>query len=493
MTAGHETRDGEVLVTAGEGTKAHSSPSGSGIMEDAWLDRAKAFAGRFSVRTKIVGIVLILTAILGLGITWQVRSAMSGLAESELTIRARAAALELADHVSDPVEQRDSLAVSEVLDDVLASHPDTVFAVVSRPDGVVVGTAVDPGELPVEELAEVLASPDARPSGYHTFSAPIAGDRGSVTVGMTDFRLVRTVNGVTLQLLVTTLFVGTIGIMAATLLTWLLTRPILDLVRTTHLVSHGDLTARATVTADDEIGTLGQAFNLMVDELETSRRTIIETDHARTRLLEQLIGAQEDERKRIARELHDSVGQSLSSIMLAASMIERSGDPEQAVEIRETASETLTQVRRLGRELRPSVLDDLGLAAALDRYTAEFRLRHAEIATEFHSELAERVPPVVETTIYRVTQEAMTNVARHSGARTLSVLITQRGDTVRAIIEDDGSGFDPLTERRNAHSVGIHGMIERVELLGGRLDIESSDAGTTIYAVVPIAVTGTRS
>jgi signal transduction histidine kinase len=461
-------------------------------MEDAWLDRARAFAGHFSVRTKIVGIVLLLTTILGLGITWQVRNAMSGLAESELMTRGQAAAVELADHIVEPLEEQDGMAAAEVLDDVLASHPDTVFAVVSRPDGVVAGTAVDPREIPVEDLSDVLASDETKPGGYHAFSAPISGDRGSATVGMSDARLARIVNGVTLQLLVTTLFVGTIGIAAATLLTWLLTRPILDLVRTTRLVSHGDLTARATVTAEDEIGTLGEAFNRMVDELETSRRTIDDTQHARTRLLEQLINAQENERKRIARELHDGVGQSLSSIMLAASMIERSGSSDQATGIREVASETLIHVRRLGRELRPSVLDDLGLAAALDRYSAEFRLRYPEIATEFHSELPERVPSMVETTIYRVIQEAMTNVARHSGARTVSILITERAGAVRAIIEDNGTGFDPLTELRNAHSVGIHGMTERVELLGGRLDIESSSAGTTVYAEVPIAV-GTQT
>jgi signal transduction histidine kinase len=310
-----------------------------------------------------------------------------------------------------------------------------------------------------------------------------------VTVGLTDVVLVRTVNGLTFQMLLTTLFAGAIGVAAATFVTWVLTRPIVDLVKTTHQVSHGDLSARATVTADDEIGTLATVFNEMVSELERGRRRIAETEQARKRLLEQLIDAQEVERKRIARELHDDVGQSLSGIMLSASLIERSGSPEQATAIREAAAETLTHVRRLGRELRPSVLDDLGLVSALERYAAEFRLRYPEMTTEFLSELSERVSPVIETTIYRVVQEAMTNGARPSGARALSVVLTERGGVVRAIVEDDGSGFDPSRERRNAHSVGIHGMIERVELLGGRLDIESSDTGTAIYASVPTMVT----
>lgn len=481
-------------MSALRATTMDPTPDSSREATDPWPDRAKAFAGRFPVRTKIIGIVLALTTILGLGITWQVRSAMTGFAESELSSRGEAIALEVAAQVAEPVAEGHVATVVDILDAVVASHPDTVFAVASRPDGVVIGTAADTTELPPGTPENALVDHPDEIEGLHTFSSPIAEDGGTVTVGMSDARLVRTVNAVTLQLLLTTLFVGAIGIVAATLLTWLLTRPILDLVKTTHMVSHGDLTARATVTAEDEIGTLAKAFNRMVDELETNRRTITETERARTRLLEQLIGAQEDERKRIARELHDGVGQSLSSIILAANIIESSdpsdGAGEHAARISEEAAETLKHVRRLGRELRPSVLDDLGLVAALDRYVAEFRLRYPEIAAEFHSDLPQRLSPVMETTMYRVIQEGMTNVARHSGARSVSVLIIQRTGTVRAIIEDNGSGFDPEAERRNGQSVGIHGMIERVELLGGRLDIESSDAGTSVYAEVPTPTVG---
>ncbi len=465
-------------------------PKTEPIVEDVWLDRAKAFAGRFSVRTKIIGIVLTLTTILGLGITLQVRGATRDLAESELSGRGEVIVAVVAAQVAEPLIEQDSAAMAQVLNDILTNHPDAVSAAVSRPDGVIIATAAVSGELLGASLEEALGNPLTQRDGLYTFSSPIGETGGSVIVGLTDTRLMRTINGVTLQLLLTTLFVGAVGVVAATLLTWLLTRPIVDLVKTTYRVSHGDLTARATVFADDEIGTLAVVFNRMVGELENSRGTIAEAEQARKRLLIQLINAQEDERKRIARELHDDVGQSLSSIMLAATMIERSDSLASATQIRETAAETLIHVRRLGRELRPSVLDDLGLVSALDRHTAEFRLRYPEIETEFQSELLERVPPTIETTLYRVIQEAMTNVARHSGARSLSVLIAQRGGAVRAIIEDNGSGFDPLMERRNANSVGIHGMIERVELLGGQLDIESSDAGTAIYAAVPLVTVG---
>jgi len=461
-------------------------------MQDPWPERVKAFAGRFSVRTKIIGIVLLLTTILGLGITWQVRDAMSTLVESELTVRAETIALEVAVHVADPVADKDIATVAGILDDAVASHPDAMFALVSRPDGLIIARAAAPSVgTPGETLDDVLADQSTQLAGLHTVSVPISDGDGTVTYGLTDKRLERTVNGVTLQLLLTTLFVGAIGVLGATLATWLLTRPIVDLVRTTHKVGEGDLTARATVSAEDEIGELAEAFNGMVSELEISRSTIAETERIRTRLLERLIGAQEDERKRIARELHDGIGQSLTSIMLAAGLLERSEQVEERNEytarIREASADTLKQVRRLGRELRPSVLDDLGLSAALDRYVAEFRLRCPEITTEIHCHLPTRLEPLVETTLYRVVQEAMTNVARHSGARTVSVLIGLRSGVARVIIEDDGTGFDPDAVRSDGASVGIHGMLERIELLGGRLDIESSDHGTTIYAQVPLS------
>lgn len=467
----------------------HVTLDGASVTPLRLSNRARAFASRFSIRTKIIGIVLTLTTILGLGITWQVRDAMSGLAQSELSRRGEAIVLEIASDIAGPLGNENVAVVTDILESAMASHPDASFAVVSRPDGVVIATAADANVLPAGVPDDALSGQPGQIDGFVSFSSAVSDDSGSIALGMSEEQLVRAVNGVTLQLLLTTLFVGAIGIAAATTLTWLLTRPILDLVEATTRVSRGDLSARATVTSDDEIGLLGNAFNSLVNELESNRAVIAETEEARTHLVEQLIVAQEDERKRIARELHDGVGQSLSSIMLMASMIERSetsdGNGKYAAEIREASSETLKDVRRLGRELRPSVLDDLGLTAALVRYAAEFQLQYPEIMTEFHADLPKRLSPVVETTMYRVIQEGMTNVARHSGAKALSVIVTDRAGGVRAIIEDDGSGFDAETERRNGHSVGIHGMIERIDLLGGRLEIESSDTGTSIYAEVP--------
>jgi signal transduction histidine kinase len=148
------------------------------------------------------------------------------------------------------------------------------------------------------------------------------------------------------------------------------------------------------------------------------------------------------------------------------------------------AGETLRDVRLLSRQLRPSILDDLGLHAALERYAEEFETLYPSLDVDLQCDLSERLPGVVEISLYRIIQEAMTNAARHSHATTLGVLIRKRDRGIQAIIEDNGHGFDPQMAQQRG-SVGIHAMIERAELLGGRLDIESSDAGSTIFAEIP--------
>jgi len=311
-----------------------------------------------------------------------------------------------------------------------------------------------------------------------------------VRIGMSETRLQNVVNMLTSQLLLTTFLVAVFGIVAASLLTWILSRPILELVETTRRVGQGDLSVRASHWANDEIGALGDAFNQMVADLKTSREAVIEKETARTHLLAKLIDAQENERHGIARELHDGVGQALTSIMVGLKILNQldsdAAKTAKQAELRQIASETLKHVRLLSRQLRPSVLDDLGLSVALERYGNEFSKLYPQITVDVHSSLTTRLPRTTETSLYRIVQEAMTNAGRHGDAQTISVLLAQRGNRVQAIIEDDGHGFDPNAARTNCNSVGLHSMAERAELLGGKIAIESGDGGTTVYIEVPV-------
>ena len=205
--------------------------------------------------------------------------------------------------------------------------------------------------------------------------------------------------------------------------------------------------------------------------------------------LERVLSAQEDERRRLARELHDETGQALTSILLGLRGLEGAKDPKalQAAldEVRELVRSTLQDVRQLAVELRPTALDDFGLVAAVERLTATFA-EQTGIAVEFVSNLPTgRLAPDVETALYRVIQESLTNVVKHARAGHVSVVLTQKAASVSVVVEDDGVGFEPAGTRDGG--LGLVGMRERVGLLGGRMAIESRPgAGTTFVTEVPL-------
>ena len=200
--------------------------------------------------------------------------------------------------------------------------------------------------------------------------------------------------------------------------------------------------------------------------------------------MRRVVAGQELERTRLARELHDETGQALTSILLALGAIQEADDVGKALQqVRELVVATLQDVRRLAVELRPSALDDYGLVPALERLTAT--VSEQGPAVDLEAQLGdERLPGEVETALYRIVQEALTNVVKHANARRVSVVITRTPDAVTAVVEDDGGGIE---ERDSGEGLGLTGMRERLALLDGRLRIESTrGAGTTIVAEVPL-------
>ncbi|HVS85032.1 MAG TPA: sensor histidine kinase, partial [Gaiellaceae bacterium] len=195
------------------------------------------------------------------------------------------------------------------------------------------------------------------------------------------------------------------------------------------------------------------------------------------------------ERRRLARELHDETGQALTSILLGLRGIEETASTEQAKqaveEVRELVRSTLQDVRQLAVELRPKALDDFGLVAALERLTMSLGEQTGidlEFVAGFGSE--ERLPFEVETALYRIVQESLTNVVKHARASRVSVVLTRKEDVVSVVVEDDGIGFEPARTREGG--LGLLGMRERIGLLGGDLRVESRPgAGTTFVAEVP--------
>jgi signal transduction histidine kinase len=215
---------------------------------------------------------------------------------------------------------------------------------------------------------------------------------------------------------------------------------------------------------------------------------------AQQELQRRLVNAQEEERRRISRGLHDEVGQQMTGLMLALKALEVSlvDESRQAAEklreVRGTAEGIGREIHQLAMQLRPAALDSLGLSRALAGYLEYWRSRSSVEVDFVSTGISEpRLPSVIETSVYRIVQEALNNVFKHADATSVSVTIERIGESVVAIVEDDGSGFEPPIETEIDFSrIGIASMRERAAVVGGTLTIESSPSGTTIRLEIPL-------
>lgn len=468
------------------------------MMSQKILQRFWAIAGAVSVRAKILGIVLGFILLLGASVTIQARYALTATLTAQLEDQSVSISRDLAARATDPILLNDLLRLHDLLDETLANNPNARYAFIVDPQGQVIAHTFE-GGFPLDLLPLNSAQPDEY---HHTAliqtdeglvwdtAVPILdGKVGTARIGLSDVSMQAALSTLTAQLLLTILLVSAAGILVAVFLTWILTRPILELVTTTQAVAKGDFSPRVPRWANDEIGDLATAFNAMTEELAHTDELRRERESLRRQLMEKVITTQEDERRRIARELHDSTSQNLTSLIVGLRMMEAQcancASPTKAADLRNVASKTLDEVHDLSMRLRPRVLDDLGLAAALERLAHEWQARY-KIPVDVVIQLEERLPGEIETTIYRIVQEALTNIVRHAQAKSASILIEKHGDTVRAIVEDDGIGFDVNTNQGELH-LGLLGMRERAELLNGTLTIESTPGqGTSIFIQIPL-------
>jgi PAS domain S-box-containing protein len=239
----------------------------------------------------------------------------------------------------------------------------------------------------------------------------------------------------------------------------------------------------------------GRVVRIVGTHLDLTERKQAEAERARSELLTRLVFAQEDERRRIAREMHDQFGEQLTALAQRIHVLKREGGAEAwraHVESIEAIAQQLDRdVDQLVWDLRPTALDDLGLRAALDNYVRSWSTRIGVPATLHMSGLLdERLPSHTETALYRIAQEALTNVAKHARAANVEVILERRGDHVLLVIEDDGVGFDSAVVDTRRDGLGLVGMKERAALVGATLEIESSSGGgTTVLLRVDAAAT----
>lgn len=246
----------------------------------------------------------------------------------------------------------------------------------------------------------------------------------------------------------------------------------------------------ASSAADGTAGN-GQTVRMAIITDLTDRKRAEATQFG---LLQRLLSAEDQERRRIARELHDETGQSLTTLLVGlrsiADIKELTKIRTVAKRLREVAAHTVDDVGRLARGLHPAVLDDKGLVAAMRRHVSDFATSFGIVVDlRVPSSVARRLSPLVQSTTYRILQEALTNVARHAQARAVAVVLKHENTVLELVIQDDGVGFDPAAVLSDSAGLGLHGMQERVALLGGSVQIESRRGhGTMIRARIPARI-----
>lgn len=248
----------------------------------------------------------------------------------------------------------------------------------------------------------------------------------------------------------------------------------------------GSVRVALSDNSDERFDRLADTFNQMLDQLE---RDAVEMQQ----LSRQIIQAQEEERFRLARELHDEAAQALTSLLVHLRLLERAKEPAEAQkrvqELRELTAHALEDVRRVALDLRPTILDDLGLGPALEWRVDELNKRGDLRATISVGGLESRLPRDVALALYRVAQEALSNATRHAQAATVSVTLAGSPQQVTLEICDDGVGFDPAAPvaDNEHHGLGLLGMRERMRMIGGELAIYSAPgAGTRVAARAPL-------
>jgi two-component system sensor histidine kinase UhpB len=294
------------------------------------------------------------------------------------------------------------------------------------------------------------------------------------------------------------LFFATMGIALSLVINYLILRgalhPIDALQRMVERIDRGDTDVRASVEEidDPQLQRFAQSLNRMLARLAAHTRMIDANRAQLRRLSNQVLSAQEDERKRLARELHDDTSGSLARMLLNIEMCEELV-PEDGQELREKirstralCEQTLDNVHKMIFDLRPTLLDDLGLASAV-RWYAKHNLEVAGIQVQLEiNDKFGRLPAAVENALFRIAQEAITNIIRHSNARCARVQLTRENSNVKLTVQDDGRGFDPSSiERASGASPrwGLFGIQERVAVLGGKFTVESHVGQGTMLRV----------
>lgn len=452
---------------------------------------------RVSLRFKIMGLAVILVALSGTVTIFKVHDILVSNMKTLLKEESVSVARELASHSKEYILINDLYGLTRLLKDISNNRPEVRYAFVVDSHYEVLAHTFSEG-FPLDLLAgddrlnfQERTAPLSTNEGiiWDTFYPILEGGNGGVRVGIAETVMQDQISAFLRSLFMHTVAVMLIALILSVLLTLVITKPVKRLLGATRAIRRGNYDCIIDTFPQDEVGDLVVAFNAMLRQLQQADADRKDKEKIRNEFLQRVISSQEQERKRVSRELHDQTSQALASIMVRLNVLDKGDKSELSEEIAALKKSLINEmgaIHNLAVELRPSVLDDMGLVAALELYLNQFRERHG-LNVEFVKIGMEdkRADHCVETCIYRIIQESLTNVVKHAEADTVKILLELRQNNIRGIIEDNGSGFDLGEIPRER--LGIYGMEERASLCGGTLKVDTeSGQGTMVSFTMPV-------
>ncbi|MGL5270931.1 MAG: ATP-binding protein [Selenomonadaceae bacterium] len=466
----------------------------------------------YKINVLVIGMIMLSGLVIGISML----QATSHLLEIQLDKRGIDIGNSIASLSSNDILLEDFFAISDRLNKTKNNNAEVRYILITDSSGRILastfGNSLPQGlvsvRLPVNEEPVVQ---DGNELWIKRFSSnegaireilfPIEeGNIGFVRIGLSEKIMQGLLAEKVKEILLTVLFVSLLAAIGATRLSYLLVQPVRILLAAARQIQQGDYNVRIKVQNSDEIGNLARAFNAMAHSLRKKNREnyqllqeVQAKEEMRVSLIRKLFTVQEDEQRRLSRELHDETGQCMASLLAYIKVLHTKMTTQEQKDLlseaRAVTVNVLERIRTMAVELRPPELDYLGVVAAMEKYIMNFSDQNS-LEVEF-------TPPPeklvisndIAVSLYRILQESLTNIVMHAKAKNVEVIITLGDGCVRMSISDDGQGMkeNAVQLARENNRLGLFGMQERAELLGGTVAIESlPGSGTTVTVTLPI-------